>query len=123
MESVDGFVRSKRTADGGIDGRLYFDVPSVTRVSEHSDCEVKGGKNVTIADLRALHSVLDREEALMTRLIIMHPLGDTKRRNFTRLIGEAGDIEVHDVQYARVQTLTVEDIFAGRRFVTPGAVA
>ena len=27
IEQVDGFVTSKRTADGGIDGRLYFDVP------------------------------------------------------------------------------------------------
>ena len=65
--------------------------------------EVKGGKHVTIADLRALHSVLEREEALMAGLIIMHPLGDTKRRNFARLIGEAGDIEIHGIQYSRVQ--------------------
>ena len=28
VESVDGFVTSKRTADGGIDGRIYFDMPS-----------------------------------------------------------------------------------------------
>ena len=53
----------------------------------------------------------------------MYPLGATKQRNFSRLIGEAGDIEVHGVQYARIQILTVEDIFAGRRFLTPGAVA
>ena len=122
VECVDGFVTSKRTADGGIDGRLYFDVPS-EREFQSMVIEVKGGKHVTIADLRALHSVLEREEALMAGLIIMHPLGDTKRRNFARLIGEAGDIEIHGIQYSRVQILTVEDIFAGRRFVTPGAVA
>ena len=27
VEEVDGFVTTKRTADGGVDGRLYFDVP------------------------------------------------------------------------------------------------
>ena len=27
VEEVDGFVTTKRTADGGIDGRLYFDMP------------------------------------------------------------------------------------------------
>ncbi len=27
VEQVDGFVTTKRTADGGVDGRLYFDVP------------------------------------------------------------------------------------------------
>ena len=84
--------------------------------------EVKGGRNVTIADLRGLHSVLEREEALMTGHILMHPLGTVKHRNFIRLIGEAGALEVHGVQYARVRNLTVDDIFAGRRFVTPGAV-
>ena len=122
VESVDGFVTSKRTADGGIDGRLYFDVPG-ERDFQSMVIEVKGGRNVTIADLRALHSVLEREEALMAGLIVMYPLGDTKQRNFSRLMGEAGDIEVHGVQYARMQILTVEDIFAGRRFLTPGAVA
>ena len=122
VESVDGFVTTKRTADGGIDGRLYFDVPG-ERDFQSMVIEVKGGRHVTIADLRALHSVLEREEALMAGLIIMHPLGATKQRNFARLIGEAGDIEVHGVQYARIQILTVEDIFAGRRFLTPGAVA
>ena len=54
----------------------------------------------------------------MAGFIFMHPLGDTKHRNATRPIGEAGDLEVHGVQYAHVQILIVEDIFAGRRFVT-----
>ena len=75
---MDGFVTTKRTADGGIDGRLYFDVPG-ERDFQSMIIEVKGGQNVTIPDLRALHSVLEREEALMAGLIIMHSLGDTKR--------------------------------------------
>ena len=48
--------------------------------------EVSGGKNVTIADLRALHSVLEREEALMAGLIVMEPLGERKLSNFKKLI-------------------------------------
>ena len=122
VEAVDGFVTTKRTADGGIDGRLYFDVPG-EREFQSMVLEVKGGKNVTIADLRVLHSVLEREEALMAGLIIMHPLGDAKRRNFAKLIGEAGDLDVHGMKYARVQILTVADIFEGKRFLTPSAVA
>ena len=93
VEEIDGFVTAKRTADGGIDGRLYFDVPTEPDL-QSMVIEVKGGKNVTIADLRALHSVLEREEALLAGLIIMEPLGDRKMQNFQKLMSEAGDLEV-----------------------------
>ena len=62
VEEVVGFVTTKRTADGGIDGRLYF-----ATYGEHElqsmILEVTGGKNVTIADLRALRGVLKTEAA------------------------------------------------------------
>ena len=122
VEQVDGFVTSKRTADGGIDGRIYFDVPREPDL-QSMVLEVKGGKNVTIADLRALHSVLEREEAMMAGLIIMHPLGATKERNFRKLMGQAGDMEIpgHMDVYPRMQMLTVEQILSGETFNTPGA--
>ena len=121
VEAVDGFVTSKRTADGGIDGRIYFEDPR-ERDLQSMVLEVKGGKNVTIADLRALHSVLEREEAMMAGLIIMHPLGATKERNFRKLMGEAGDLEIpkHMHPYPKMQLLTVEQILAGETFKTPG---
>ena len=122
VEQVDGFVTSKRTADGGIDGRIYFDVLG-ERDLQSMVLEVKGGKNVTIADLRALHSVLEREEAMMAGLIIMHPLGATKERNFRQLMAEAGDLEIRDRArpFPRMQLLTVEEILTGKTFNTPGA--
>ncbi len=121
VEQVDGFVTSKRTADGGIDGRIYFSMPNET-VLQSMVLEVKGGKNVTIADLRALHSVLEREEALMAGLIIMHPLGPQKMRNFQKLMAEAGDLDVMGRLYSRMQLITVPEIIEGKRFDTPGAV-
>ena len=122
VEQVDGFVTSKRSADGGIDGRIYFEDPR-ERDLQSMVLEVKGGKNVTIADLRALHSVLEREEAMMAGLIIMHPLGATKERNFRKLMGQAGDMEIpgHMDLYPRMQMLTVEQILSGETFNTPGA--
>ena len=122
VEQVDGFVTSKRTADGGIDGRIYFEDPR-ERDLQSMVLEVKGGKNVTIADLRALHSVLEREEALMAGLIVMHPLGATKERNFRKLMGQAGDLEIpkHLHPYPKMQMLAVEQILAGETFKTPGA--
>lgn len=118
VEQVDGFVTAKRTADGGIDGRLYFDVPG-ERDLQSMVLEVKGGGNVTINDLRALHSVLEREDALIAGLIIMEPLSDRKRQNFQRLIAEAGDLEVMGRPYPRMQLLSVPEILDGQRFDTP----
>ena len=81
--------------------------------------EVKGGANVTIADLRALHSVLEREEATMAGLIVMEPLGERKMANFKRLVGEAGDLEVLNRMYPRIQILSIPEILEGKRFATP----
>ena len=70
VEEVDGFVTTKRTADGGVDGRLYFAVPEKPDLQSMA-IEVKGGKNVSIADVRALRGVLDNDQALMAGLIVM----------------------------------------------------
>ena len=72
VEEVEGFVTTKRTADGGIDGRLYFPLPDKPDLQSMA-LEVKGGKNVSIRDLRALKGVLDNDDALMAGLIIMEP--------------------------------------------------
>ena len=55
---MDGFVITKRTADGGVDGRLYFDVPDNPTL-QSMVIEVKGGRHVGIADVRALRGVLE----------------------------------------------------------------
>ena len=118
VEHVDGFVTTKRTSDGGVDGRLYFAMPGCKDLQSMA-IEVKGGKNVSITDLRALRGVLDNDTALMAGLIIMEPLGPTKERNFRRFMADAGDLDVLGMKYARMQLLTVEDIFSDRRFLTP----
>ena len=55
---MDGFVTTKRSADGGIDGRVYFAVPHAQEL-QSMVIEVKGGANVPITALRALKGVLD----------------------------------------------------------------
>ena len=122
VEAVDGFVTTKRTADGGIDGRLYFAQDGHAKDLDSMVIEVKGGRNVGIADVRALKGVLEADDALMAGLIVLHPLGETKARNFRVAMGEAGDVDIAGVPYPRMQMLTVEDILAGARFATPGAV-
>ena len=54
--------------------------------------EVKGGRNVNIADVRALKGVLDNDEALLAGLIVLHPLGERKLRNFNQFMAGAGEL-------------------------------
>ena len=125
VEQVDGFVTTNRTADGGIDGRLYFDMPHTKK--QFADelqsmvIEVKGGANVGIGVIRDLRGVLERDSALMAGLIVLEDLSDRKTRNFQREMAAAGDLEVRGVPYPRMQLLTVAEILAGKRFKTPGA--
>ena len=121
VEEVDGFVTTKRTADGGIDGRLYFSVPG-DRNLQSMAIEVKGGKNVNITDLRALKGVLENDAALMAGLIIMEPLGGVKERNFRQFMAGASDLEISGTAYPKMQLLTVTEILDGKRFHTPGVV-
>ena len=118
VEQVEGFVTTKRSADGGIDGRVYFAVPRV-RELQSMVVEVKGGRNVGINVIRELKGVLDHDNALMAGLIVMDPLGKLKARNFAKFMGEAGSIEILGIEYPRMQILTVGEILAGKRFQTP----
>ena len=118
VEEVDGFVTSKRTADGGIDGRLYFGIYGQRDLSSMA-IEVKGGKHVNIAHLRALRGVLESDVAEMAGLVTMHPLGDVQRRNFERFAAEAGTLDVLGTSYDRIQLLTVPEILEGKKFHTP----
>ena len=122
VESVDGFVTTRRTADGGIDGRLYFDLPD-ERDLQSMVLEVKGGRHVTISMVRDLRGVLERETAQLAGLIVLEPPGDRQRANFLREMAQAGDLEVHGIPYPRLQLLTVPELLAGQRFQTPTVAA
>ena len=118
VEQVEGFVTTKRSADGGVDGRVYFTVPHAQEL-QSMVIEVKGGVNVGINVLRELKGVSDYDSALMAGLIIMEPLGTVKARNFARFMAEAGTLEILGIEYPRMQLLTVAEILDGKRFATP----
>ena len=118
VEQTEGFVTTKRSADGGIDGRVYFAVPHAQDL-QSMVVEVKGGANVGIGVLRELKGVLDYDTALMAGLIIMEPLGTVKARNFARFMGDAGSLEILGIEYPKMQLLTVAEILDGKRFKTP----
>ncbi|MBS8226797.1 DNA methyltransferase [Vannielia litorea] len=118
IEQVDGFVTTKKTGDGGIDGRLYFELPGAQSLRSML-LEVKGGKNVGISVVRDLRGTLEREGAELAGLIVMDDLGPRKTANFHSEMAQAGDLEVSGVLYPRMQMLTIPEILEGKRFATP----
>ena len=118
VEQVNGFVTTKRTADGGIDGRLYFALPGENQMRSMV-IEVKGGRNIGVNVIRSLVGVLNRDEATMAGLITMEPLSDRQRQSFMREISHVGMLDVMGVQYPRIQMLSVHDIIARKSFLTP----
>ena len=66
-----------------------------------------------------MRGVLDNDQAKLAGLIIMHPLGAVKERNFRRFMADAGDLEIRGMPYPRMQVLTVREILDGKRFDTP----
>ena len=109
VEQIEGFVTTKRSADGGVDGRVYFAVPHAQEL-QSMVIEVKGGANVPVTALRALKGVLDYDTALRAGLITMHPIKDTQARNFARFMAEAGTLEILGIEYPRMQILSVGEI-------------
>ena len=122
VEEVEGFVTTRRSADGGIDGRLYFSIPEERKL-QSMILEVKGGASVSINDLRALRGVLTGDDALLAGLIVMKSLGDRQARNFHQLMAEEGDLAVGDAVYPRMQMLSIPEILDGKRFKTPAVKA
>ena len=119
IEEVDGFMTSRKTRDGGIDGRIYFEEPN-NKDLQSMVLEVKGGKSVNVNILRDLRGVLDREGERMAGLILLHKLSDRKRKNFEKEIATAGFVEIDGKSYARMQILTIDEILDGRSFNISG---
>ena len=119
---MDGFVTSKQSGDGGIDGRLYFTMTDSDKDLSQMLLEVKGGRTVTVSVLRELRGTMEREGANMAGLIIMDQLGDRQLANFKQEMVRAGTIDLHGVKYDRMQMLTVEQICNGKKFETPSRV-
>ena len=118
VETVDGFVTTRRSADGGVDGRLYFSIPNENKLKSMV-IEVKGGTNVRISDLRALLGVLENDEALLAGLIIMNPLSERQSANFHQFMAQAGDLIVNGQPYSRLQMLSVPEILNKDKFDVP----
>lgn len=117
VERVGGFPMQKKSADRGIDGRIYFETRSGLR---EMVLQVKGGKHVRPTDVRDLRGVLEREEgAEMAGFLSLAP----PTKAMVTEAAEAGVFEYGGVRYPRIQFLTAEEILVGKReFAMPTRV-
>ncbi|MDQ3080905.1 MAG: site-specific DNA-methyltransferase [Gemmatimonadota bacterium] len=114
VEAVDGFPNSKKSADRGIDGRIYFDMKD-DEIAWMA-LSVKGG-NIRPTDIRDLRGVLsDEPDVYLAGFITMQEPSKKMRE----AAAEAGMWEYQGHAYERVQILTVKEIVEDKkRFNTP----
>jgi DNA modification methylase len=115
VEKTGGFCSNKKTGDGGIDGRIYFEIGNKLNSMVLS---VKGG-NLHPSDVRDLRGVLDREnDTEMAGLISLHEPTKAMKQE----ADSAGYFEYQGVKYARIQLLTIREIFEDRYWHCPSIV-
>lgn len=109
-------VQVKRGADKGIDGRLFFHDGPEKDDTKQVVISVKGGKNVTVKDLRDLVGVVNREKAAIGVLITMTP--PTKPMK-TEAAAAGFYNSPACTSHPRLQILTIKDLLAGRKTNMP----
>ena len=112
-------VDQKNGADKGVDGRLYFHDESVGAKTKQIVFSVKAG-HVSVAHVRDLRGVIEREDAALGVLICMQ----TPTQPMRAEAAEAGWYTLPwdaSRRYPRLQILTVEDLLAGRGVDCPPA--
>ena len=103
------YAGKKKGADSGIDGLIYFKPDA--KVTEKAIVSVKGGANVSVAMIRDLGHVVDRENAKVGIFVTLaEPTGPMK----TEAV-KAGFYETEHGKFPKLQILTIEELFAGKK--------
>ena len=115
------FGGRKKGADGGIDGILYFR-PEGRKV-EKALVSVKGGANVGVGMIRDLHSAMMRDKAPIGVFVTRIPPTSAMEREAAAVGRFHSTASARS--YARLQIITVEQLFQGKRpdlpFIDPHA--
>lgn len=115
VESIGGFVNTKKSGDRGIDGRIWWETPAGMRCMVIS---VKGGKLNPgwIRDLVGTQS-LDPSAEMGGFICLQEPT-----KGMLQAVADAGMHSFNGASYERIQIRTVADIIAGKGFKTPAPV-
>ncbi|SEP43830.1 DNA methyltransferase [Nitrosovibrio sp. Nv6] len=99
----------KKGADSGIDGIIYFKPDGKT--TEKAIVSVKGGDSVSVPMIRDLGHVIGREKAKIGVFITLNK--PTKPMNVEAI--KAGYYETYHGKFPKIQILTIEELFAGKK--------
>ncbi|HEX3747671.1 MAG TPA: DNA methyltransferase [Bryobacteraceae bacterium] len=99
----------KKGADSGIDGFIYFKPDGKT--TEKAIVSVKGGGNVGVPMIRDMGHVVDREKA---KIGVFITLAEPTKPMQTEAV-KAGYYETPYGKYQKLQILTIEELFAGKK--------
>jgi site-specific DNA-methyltransferase (adenine-specific) len=104
----------KKGMDRGVDGVIdFFEVGS--RTPQRAIIQVKSGK-VRSADIRDLKAVIERENAAVGVFLTL----EAPTREMIVEATTAGFYESNGTRYARIQMLTIEELFEGKDADLPG---
>lgn len=107
----------KKGMDRGIDGSIVF-FDDYSGQARKAIIQVKGGHNVSVNDVRVLKSVIEREKAPIGALVcIKHPTREMERE--AAIAGYYEPEYFPGRKFPRIQILTMEDLFAGKRIEHP----
>ncbi|WP_425229278.1 DNA methyltransferase [Sphingomonas sp.] len=101
----------KKGADGGVDGVIYFK-PDGKR-TEKAIVSVKGGANVGVQMIRDLHSAMEREKAPIG-VFITAAMPTSAMEREAAAVGRFTAAQTGR-SYARLQIVTLAELFAGKR--------
>ena len=106
----------KKGADRGIDGRLYFHDDKSGK-SKQIILSVKAGENVSVAMVRDLRGVIEREKAEIGVLISM----EAPTKPMLKEAAEAGFYKSPHVEgkFPRLQIFTIEQLLNGKQIAYP----
>jgi DNA modification methylase len=99
----------KKGADSGIDGFIYFKPDGKT--TEKAIVSVKGGGNVSVPMIRDMGHVVDREKA---KIGVFITLAEPTKPMLTEAV-KAGFYETEYGKFPKLQILTIEQLFAGKK--------
>jgi site-specific DNA-methyltransferase (adenine-specific) len=109
MIEAQPYKGGKKGGDTGIDGYLYFKPDG--KMTEKAVVSVKGGQNLNPNMMRDLVGTVDAEKAKMGIFLTLEDPTTGMRTAATK----AGFYETEYGKYEKIQILTVEDLFDGKR--------
>jgi len=109
IDRAQPYKGGKKGADRGVDGLVYFKPDGKT--TEKAIVSVKGGEHVGDTMIKDLITTVEHENAKMGLFITLAP----PTKPMVARAAAAGFYKTEWREYPRIQILTIEDLFEGRR--------